>query len=152
MGIKLYEHQKEALLKIKNGSILNGGGGSGKSRTGLAYYFVQEGGTLDPYKTMRLKPRDLYIITTAQKRDSLELEGELVPFLMSTDPEKNAPNGNRVYIDSWNNIGKYVNVIDSFFLFDEQRVCGSGAWVKSFLTIAKRNAWILFRKKVCLKL
>lgn len=143
MGIKLYEHQKEALLKIKNGSILNGGVGSGKSRTGLAYYFVQEGGTLDPYKPMRRKPRDLYIITTAQKRDSLEWEGELVPFLMSTDPEKNAPNGNQVYIDSWNNIGKYVNVVDSFFLFDEQRVCGSGAWVKSFLTISKRNAWIL---------
>ena len=75
MSIKLYDHQKEALPRIKNGCILNGGTGSGKSMTALAYYFTQEGGCLDPFRPMRKRPRDLYIITTAQKRDKLEWEG-----------------------------------------------------------------------------
>ena len=87
-------------------------------------------------------PKDLYIITTARKRDTLEWEGELPQFLMSTHGENNLYS-NTVTIDSWNNIGKYADVEGAFFIFDEQRVIGSGAWVKSFLKIAKVNEWIL---------
>lgn len=143
MSIKLYDYQIEALNHLQTGSILCGGVGSGKSRTALAYYFREEGGELDPYLSMRIPPRDLYIITTARKRDEMEWEGELVPFLLSTDPKKNMYYGNKVVVDSWNNIKKYVDVSDAFFIFDEQRVVGSGAWVKAFLKICKSNDWIL---------
>lgn len=142
MSVKLYKHQKEALEKMKTGCILNGGTGSGKSITSLAYYFTQEGGSLDPWKPMK-KPRDLYIITTARKRDTLEWEGEIVPFLLSTHPEKNTLYHNKVVIDSWNNVKKYSDVSGAFFIFDEDRVTGSGVWVKSFLKIAKNNDWII---------
>lgn len=144
MAIPLYEHQKKAIKQMKNGCILCGDVGTGKSRTALAYYFIQNGGVLDEdnYIPMDDPPRDLYIITTARKRDTLEWEGELGPFLLSTDKEINCYQ-NKVVIDSWNNIKKYSNVYGAFFIFDEQRVVGSGAWVKAFLSIAKRNQWIL---------
>lgn len=143
-AISLYEHQEEAIKRMKNGCILCGGVGSGKSRTALAYYYLHEGGVLggDEYIPMGDPPRDLYIITTARKRDTLEWEGELSPFLLSTHPETNLYS-NKVVIDSWNNIKKYSNVYGAFFIFDEQRVVGSGAWVKAFLKIARRNKWIL---------
>lgn len=141
MAVKLFDHQKDALGRMKNGCILNGGVGSGKSITGLAYYFTQQGGGLDPYSPMK-EPRDLYIITTAQKRNNLEWEGELRHFLLSTKPEINYYN-NTVIIDSWNNIKKYKDVYGAFFIFDEQRVCGSGAWVKTFYNLARKNKWIL---------
>ena len=143
MSIKMYDYQLNAIERMHNGCILVGGVGSGKSRTSLAYYFTQEGGSLDPYVCMKPKPRDLYIISTAQKRDNHEWEDELIPFLLSTDPDKNIPKGTKVVIDSWNRIGNYANVTDAFFIFDEQRVCGSGAWVKYFLKIARHNKWIL---------
>lgn len=142
MAIPLYDYQQDAIDRMKNGCILCGGVGSGKSRTSLAYYFTQQGGGLDPYRPMK-KPKDLYIITTARKRDDLEWEGELVPFLLSTHPEKNTYYKNTVVIDSWNNIKKYKDVTGAFFIFDEQRVVGSGAWVKAFLKITKKNDWIL---------
>lgn len=147
MAVELYEHQKAAIEKLKNGNILVGGVGSGKSRTGLGYYYqnVCEGkiqingeGGFSPFK----KPRDLYIITTARKRDCKEWEVECTPFLLSTNPEESVC-GVKVVIDSWNNIEKYASVKDAFFLFDEQRVVGSGAWVKAFLKITKNNLWIL---------
>lgn len=129
---------------MRNGCILNGGVGSGKSRTSLAYYFLLQGGKLDPYKPMECGAKDLYIITTARKRDTLEWEMELPIFLLSKDPEENALNhGVKVVIDSWNNIKKYQDVEGAFFIFDEQRVVGSGAWVKAFLKITKVNEWIL---------
>lgn len=147
MAIELYEHQKDAVEKLKNGSILVGGMGSGKSRTSLAYYYVKvcEGkiktndhGGYSPMK----KPKDLYIITTARKRDTLEWEKECIPFLISKKQELN--NHDMVLtIDSWNNISKYASVKNSFFIFDEQRVVGNGTWVKSFLKITKQNEWIL---------
>lgn len=137
MGVELYPHQKEALPKMKNGCILVGGVGSGKSRTSLAYYFTQEGGRLNPYSPMK-NPRDLYIITTARKRDELDWEGEMVPFLLQTEIYPN-----NVVIDSWNNIKKYIEVKNAFFIFDEQRVVGYGAWTRSFLKITKQNKWIL---------
>lgn len=97
------------------------------------------------YKPMRHKPKpkDLYIITTARKRDTLEWEGELIPFLLSTNQKENSFYGNKVAVDSWNNIKKYANVKNAFFIFDEQRVVGSGVWVKTFLKIARWNDWIL---------
>lgn len=142
-GIQLYDYQLDAVNKMKNGCILCGGVGSGKSRTSLAYYYKEQGGILGTknYNKMK-KPKDLYIITTARKRDTLEWEGELAPFLLSTNPETNLYK-NKVVIDSWNNIKKYANVQNAFFIFDEQRVVGKGAWVKAFLKIARGNKWIL---------
>lgn len=144
-GVQLYDYQLEAVKKMKNGCILCGGVGSGKSRTSLAYYYLQNGGELctDEYVPMDgVHIKDLYIITTARKRDTLEWEEELSPFLLSTNPEVNLYS-NKVIIDSWNNIKKYSNVYGAFFIFDEQRVVGSGAWVKAFLKIARANKWVL---------
>lgn len=131
---------------MKTGCILNGGVGSGKSLTSLSYYYLQNGGsetflTGGKYKRMK-KPKDLYIITTARKRDTMEWEGELAPFLLSVNSDTSAYK-NKVIVDSWNNIKKYKEVKGSFFIFDEQRVVGSGEWVKSFLKISKSNEWIL---------
>lgn len=142
-GISLFDYQLDAVSRMRNGCILCGGVGSGKSRTSLAYYYKEQGGVLGTKNYVRMKnPKDLYIITTARKRDTLEWEGELSYFLLSTNPEVNGYK-NRVIVDSWNNIQKYKNVTDSFFIFDEQRVVGSGVWVKSFLKITKSNDWIL---------
>lgn len=137
MGISLYQYQLDAIEKLETGSILCGGVGSGKSRTALAYYFTKVGkGSLKingkgSYSPMKEDVK-LYIITTARKRDTLEWEEEFLPFLLED-----------VVVDSWNNIKKYININNSFFIFDEQRVVGSGAWVKSFLKITKNNLWIL---------
>lgn len=141
MAVKLYDYQLDAIKKMHNGCILCGGVGSGKSRTSLAYYYIQQGGSIDPFKPLpgKPKPKDLYIITTARKRDTMEWEEELVPFLLY----KNKSYGNKIVIDSWNNIKKYTNVSNAFFIFDEQRVVGYGVWTKSFLKITKSNDWIL---------
>ena len=142
-GVSMYDYQLEAVKNMRNGCILCGGVGSGKSRTSLAYYYTEQGGKLCTKNYVKMKkPKDLYIITTARKRDTLEWEGELAPFLLSTHPEMSAYK-NKVVIDSWNNIKKYAEVKNAFFIFDEQRVVGSGAWVKAFLKIAKSNQWIL---------
>jgi len=138
----LYDYQMNAVKKMSNGCILNGGVGSGKSRTGLYYYFKEQGGSIDPDYVPMKNPKDLYIITTAMKRDSLEFEGELTYFLISKNPELNYYK-NKVVIDSWNNIKKYADVKDAFFIFDEDRVTGKGVWVKSFLKITKSNDWII---------
>lgn len=142
-AIQISEDQIDAVRRMKNGCILNGGVGSGKTRTSIAYYFKEQGGDVfgDDYIPMK-NPKDLYIITTAQKRDKLEWEGEFAYFLMSTHPEINYYD-NKIVVDSWNNIGKYSNVKDAFFIFDEQRVVGYGAWSKMFIKIARANDWIL---------
>lgn len=146
-GIQLYDYQTDAIGRMKNGCILCGGVGSGKSLTAVSYYYLENGGdpasvTGGDYIPMDDPPRDLYIITTARKRDTFEWEKELAPFLLSTNPETNLYR-NRVIVDSWNNIHKYTEAENAFFIFDEQRVVGSGAWARSFLKIAKRNRWIL---------
>ena len=147
MGIGLYDYQIDAVKRMKNGCILNGGVGSGKSRTALAYYYLRNGG--DPaslcgnnYIPMDDPPKDLYIITTARKRDTLEWDGDMAPFLLSTHTDVSLYS-NKVVVDSWNNITKYKEVTGAFFIFDEDRVTGSGVWVKSFLKIAKSNEWII---------
>lgn len=131
---------------MKTGCILNGGVGSGKSLTSISYYYMQNGGSatfLNGGKHTKMKnPKDLYIITTARKRDTMEWEGELSHFLLSTNPDMSAYK-NKIVVDSWNNIKKYKEIKGAFFIFDEQRVVGSGEWVKSFLKIAKTNEWIL---------
>ena len=124
MNYELYDHQKKALPNIHNGCILAGGVGSGKSRTSLAYYDLKIGTNVP-----------LYIITTAKKRDELEWDEELLIF-GGRQPKE-------VVIDSWNNIKKYADVTGSFFIFDEDRITGKGAWVKAFLKIAKNNRWIV---------
>ena len=147
MGIGLYDYQIDAVKRIKNGCILNGGVGSGKSRTALAYYYLRNGGDPaslcgDNYIPMDDPPKDLYIITTARKRDTLEWDGDMAPFLLSTHTDVNLY-CNKVVVDSWNNVTKYKEVTGAFFIFDEDRVTGSGVWVKSFLKIAKSNEWII---------
>lgn len=143
-GVTLYDYQEDAVRRMRDGCILCGKVGSGKSRTALAYYYLQNGGKLsdNEYVPMDDPPLDLYVITTARKRDTLEWEGEFLPFLISSDSSTNLY-ANKVVVDSWNNIKKYEQVQSSFFIFDEQRVVGNGAWVKAFLKIAKRNRWIL---------
>ena len=140
MNTELYPHQLEALKRMHNGCILCGKVGSGKSRTALAYVYICElGGSLringEGVFAKPETPKDIYIITTAKKRDTLEWEGECAYFCLQQDIS--------VTIDSWNNIQKYKNVTGAVFIFDEQRVVGKGAWVKSFLKIARGNRWIL---------
>ena len=144
--MKLKKYQLDAVKRMKNGCILNGGVGSGKSLTSLGYYYLQNGGSINflkggTYKKMK-NPKDLYIITTARKRDTLEWEGEMCHYLLSVHSEVNAYD-NKIVVDSWNNIKKYKEIKNAFFIFDEQRVVGTGEWVKSFLKISKYNDWIL---------
>lgn len=118
--IELMEHQLDAVDNLGNGKVLYGEVGIGKSVTALGYYLKEEA------------KRDLYVITTAKKRDSGDWQVEAA--------EMGIPS---IVVDSWNNIGKYRRVKDAFFIFDEQRVVGSGTWVNNFIYIARRNPWIL---------
>ena len=127
--MELMEHQLKAIRKLGPGKILWGGVGSGKSATVLGYYLDNE------------EERDIYVITTAKKRDSVDWEREAAKFNIGT--ERDATLAGVIHVDSWNNIEKYTKVQDAFFVFDEQRVVGHGAWVKSFLKIAKNNTWVL---------
>ena len=138
----LRDYQRNAVERMHNGCILNGGVGSGKSRTGLYYYFKEQGGSIDPDYIPMKNPKDLYIITTAMKRDSLEWEGELANFLISKNPEVSFYKNN-IVIDSWNNIQKYKGVFGAFFIFDEDRLTGKGKWVKAFWDISRKNDWII---------
>lgn len=129
----LYPYQYDAVKSMHNGCILNGGVGSGKSRTSLYYFWNKNGGDMDPYRKPTIR-QQLVIITTAMKRDTHEWENELSLF---------GENAIDAIIDSWNNIKKYTDIKNAFFIFDEQRVVGYGAWVKAFLKITKANEWIL---------
>ena len=116
----LFSHQEEALGRLENGKILVGGVGSGKSLVGAAWASSMD--------------RDVYVITTARKRDLKEWESE---FDLLGGGQSN------LTVASWNQIKNYSEVSGAVFIFDEQRLIGNGTWVKSFLRIAKRNKWIL---------
>lgn len=136
-NISLYDHQIEALKQLENGKILDAPVGAGKSRIAIAYYIfkVLRGSIKINGKGVITKPKykiPLYILTTARKRDTKEWEDELKVFGIHAKK-----------IDSWNNIKKYIGVENAFIIFDEDRVVGSGSWVKSFLKITKKNLWIL---------
>lgn len=147
MAIELHPHQLTALEKLHNGSVLKGGVGTGKSITAAAYFYtkichgdlrINSFGGLGGME----KPRDVYVITTGKKRDSLDWEKEFAPFGISTKWDTSVY-GVQLTVDSWNNIAKYKDVENAFFIFDEQRLVGSGAWVKAFHKIAKNNPWIM---------
>lgn len=135
----LYPHQEYALSRIQNGNIVNGRVGSGKSRVALAYYYTKlNNGYIDDNGYHHVKTKiPLFIITTAKKRDDKDWELEANAFGID------AVNDESFKVDSWNNIRKYTDIQNAFFIFDEQRVVGKGAWVKSFLKICKNNQWIL---------
>lgn len=122
MVAKLYSHQEEALGLLQSGKVLVGGVGSGKSRVGASWALSQA------------DPKKIVVITTARKRDSLEWESEFAVFGVNCDD---------LTIESWNNVSRFADYTDHVFIFDEQRVVGSGSWVKSFLKISKHNLWIL---------
>lgn len=142
MDYGLYDYQREAVDKLRSGSILCGGVGSGKSRTSLAYFVDKECEGIEETKGEKKlkKKKDLYIITTAKKRDSGEWEKDMEPFFLSVTESSSLTS---VTIDSWNNVEKYKKIKDSFFIFDEQRVVGYGKWARSFIEISKHNRWIL---------
>lgn len=151
MAVKLDDAQREALMQMHNGCILCGGVGSGKTRTALVYYHcIIGGGRVKPRFAPMAHPVDLYVITTAATRDKFGWEQEMVNFMLYDNMSKKAGVGEgkplyktKVTVDSWNNIQKYVGITGAFFIFDEQRVTGTGPWVKAFLKITKLNKWIL---------
>lgn len=147
MAVDLAAHQLKVVEEIRNGTIVAGGVGTGKSRVAIAYYYLKEcrgsiringEGHFEDFQS----PKDLYVITTAKKRDDVDWEAECAPFGLSKERAASV-GGVKITIDSWNNVINYTEVKDAFFIFDEQRLVGSGAWVKAFLKIAKANRWIM---------
>lgn len=147
MAVRLDKHQLIALNELASGKILAGGVGVGKSRTALAWAFIKEmkgSAKINGRGEWKApeEPRDIYVITTAKKRDELDWQGEAAIFGISTNHEDSI-GGIKLTVDSWNNIQKYKGIYGAIFLFDEQRLVGSGQWVKAFLDIARKNRWIL---------
>ena len=118
---------------MKNGCVLRGGTGAGKTLTSLVYIFENELEGQTPiypqHKYVKPKnPLPVYVITTPKKRDSGDWTSEaaIIPMELHT-------------VDSWNNIKKYERIKDAIFIFDETKITGYGAWAHSFIKIAKNN-------------
>ena len=144
MALELHPHQTKAVREMRNGSVLKGGVGTGKSITALAYYYIHVGHGMPKmpgvkYQKMKT-PKDVYIFSTARKRETLEWEKEAARFGLGRESDQH---GVQVHVDSWNNIGNYEQVRGAFIIFDEQRLVGNGAWVKTFLRLAKHNQWVV---------
>jgi hypothetical protein len=142
MPVELHPHQEEAVSKMHNGCVLYGGVGVGKTITSLGYYFTKVcGGEINKWGSMQT-PKDVYVVTTAKVRDSKAFELQAAQYGIHEDPAIST-NGVKITVDSWNNLKKYVEVKDAFFIFDEQRVVGYGAWSRAFIKVAKHNEWVL---------
>lgn len=140
--MELRPHQLTALDAMHNGCVLNGGVGSGKTITALAYYVRDVcGGQLDRSAPMTT-PKDLVVITTAKKRDDLDWYDEALHFGLFVEQDLSYGH-TAITVDSWQNIKKYLDKEDCFFIFDEQGAAGAGAWAKTFVKITKQNQWIL---------
>lgn len=144
MKVDLYPHQESALQEMRDGCILKGGVGTGKSRVAIAYFFERVcGGDFTAGEAREFTDgKDLYVITTAKKRDHRDWEAEAAPFSI-TDDRSASFGGVTITVDSWNNVVNYTEVEGAFFVFDEQRLVGNGAWVKAFYKIAAKNQWII---------
>ena len=118
--VQLTDNQIKARDNLKSGSILYGGVGSGKTFTSLS--FAKE----------RYSDRDIYVITTAKKRDSGDWEDEASQIGVELTA-----------VDSWNNITNYNMVKNAFFIFDEQRAVGYGTWGRALIKIARQNDWVM---------
>lgn len=144
MVVTFRPHQLKAVREMTNGCILAGDVGSGKSLTAALYYYTKVAGGIPQLSGLKYKPmqspKDVYIFTTAKKRDTFEWDEEFAYFGMGREPNEH---GVRVYVDSWNNISNYEDVKDAFIIFDEQRLVGAGAWVKTFLKLSTANQWII---------
>lgn len=142
MAVTLYPHQQRAVEQMKNGSVLVGGVGTGKTITSLVYFYTKVmGGELNKPQTIT-NPMDLYVFTTARKRDELDWQKDAAKLSISREREASI-HGISVVVDSYNNIGKYVDVEGAFIILDEQKMVGSGAWTKAFIKIAKKNQWVM---------
>lgn len=147
MGIELGQHQIDALRELRNGNILRGGVGTGKSRVGAAYFYLKvcdgrlkvNGVGVDEAPT---QPRDVYVFTTKRKKDTLDWEKEFVPLRIGKD-RSSSISGIKLTVDTWNNIAKYKDLEGAFIICDEQRLVGNGTWVKTFLKLVRHNEWIM---------
>ncbi|WNM72464.1 DNA helicase [Gordonia phage Mossy] len=142
MAVELYPHQTKAVEELSDGKVLVGGVGTGKTITSLVYFYTKVmGGELNRPETIT-NPMDLYIFTTARKRDELDWQRDAAKLAISKDRSASI-HGIQLTVDSYNNITKYKDIKDAFVILDEQRMVGTGTWSKNFLKIAKSNRWIM---------
>lgn len=142
MSVQLYPHQQDAVEKLSNGKVLVGGVGTGKTIVSLVYFYTKVmGGTLNDPGSIKT-PKDVYVFTTARKRDELDWQRDAAKLAITRDPDASIF-GIKIVVDSYNNIGKYVDIKNAFVILDEQRMVGAGAWTKAFLKIVKSNEWIM---------
>lgn len=141
-GVELYPHQQTAVDKMSNGKVLVGGVGTGKTITSLVYFYTKVmGGTLGDPASIKT-PKDIYVFTTARKRDELDWQKDAAKLSISTE-RNGSVCGIQLTVDSYNNIKKYANLKNAFIILDEQRMVGSGAWTRAFISMAKHNEWIM---------
>lgn len=148
-GVELRDFQKDCVAQLRSGKVLAAGVGAGKSVMALYWYVSTQCRTRrsrnqvgELFRILKGSP-DLVVITTAKKRDSGEWSEEFARFALK-EGVNHGMGGVTVTVDSWNNIGKYVDADrNTVFIFDEQRAIGHGAWSKAFVRIARSHPWIM---------